>query len=595
MSTENTVDATGPAPAAGPAAGPPAVSAPYPQPTPLVPVPSTHPESHPQTQLIPATHLILASSTPGPVLMDSSRSNILAVQPGPVPGPSNSNSSFVQSGPIALRTCAGATQEWSYEKLRQEIGKKRKLAPIVPLPPNNQRQKRPRKRANHDIPDRYTRLRDERQPEILRRLGLRFSTEKVCPTGTQVLEKGSIDAYAKNFKVLRHFFALTGDYESDLILHEFAPENPPAVYAKTVPKVIRWKTGPKERIWRNPRTSTLVQNTYRQVVQDALQNGYTREGSTPLTPFELRRIRQYLVSHNALFEYQLWVMTLLCIRMGLRDDEMESLAVESIDWSISKARESGEVVQIAFAVQGKDDKPSVTLLVRADPETPEFCPVRHLLTWMHLSGIKTGYLFPTQNALRDLVRTGGSHVDKPMSYAAFHGHFLYFTHLIVTRPGNFGTQTCLKTFYLLGIWGGAQVELLMGDARHKTLANALFYVQDAKILKELADADPSNADKYAVSPHRAIHVVDLHAARSIVDGRSYHLHEVADNFVENLCRKFRAHPTIAVSPPFSKQTVNGFLNSRSNSNKCQNRQQQHAIPTEQQQHQQEHEPRTRSF
>jgi hypothetical protein len=130
----------------------------------------------------------------------------------------------------------------------------------------------------------------------------------------------------------------------------------------------------------------------------------------------------------------------------------------------------------------------VTLLINRDDHTPELCPVRHILAWIYLLGIKSGYIFPDEKTLTAMIDTGNTHplkYDNPsnhISYSVFQHRFKSACEEIITdRAGPWGTHSCRKTFYLLGIWGKGSLEALMQDARHKTIKNAQIYAKDASI------------------------------------------------------------------------------------------------------------------
>ena len=60
---------------------------------------------------------------------------------------------------------------------------------------------------------------------------------------------------------------------------------------------------------------------------------------------------------------------------------------------------NGLLTGVGVRVRGKSDKRAVFLMLYADDECPEFCPITQLLVYIHLSGFK-GALF--QNHIRRL-------------------------------------------------------------------------------------------------------------------------------------------------------------------------------------------------
>jgi hypothetical protein len=49
---------------------------------------------------------------------------------------------------------------------------------------------------------------------------------------------------------------------------------------------------------------------------------------------------------------------------------------------------------IAVTFKGKRDKKEVTLMLWADDDHPELCPLRHLLAFFHILGHDSSFLFP---------------------------------------------------------------------------------------------------------------------------------------------------------------------------------------------------------
>jgi hypothetical protein len=80
--------------------------------------------------------------------------------------------------------------------------------------------------------------------------------------------------------------------------------------------------------------------------------------------------------------------------------------------------DAGEVKQLCFFVKGKTDNVGVHLLVHADDEIPQLCPIRALLTYLHVSGIRSGFIFPHSDIIHNLQteEEAGSHGYKRYPY-----------------------------------------------------------------------------------------------------------------------------------------------------------------------------------
>jgi hypothetical protein len=59
---------------------------------------------------------------------------------------------------------------------------------------------------------------------------------------------------------------------------------------------------------------------------------------------------------------------------------------------------------------GKADPAPVPLYIWADDVHPQFCPVRHFLTWIALSGITSGAFFPNKIKTKkiEMLRKAGN-------------------------------------------------------------------------------------------------------------------------------------------------------------------------------------------
>jgi plasmid replication initiation protein len=87
----------------------------------------------------------------------------------------------------------------------------------------------------------------------------------------------------------------------------------------------------------------------------------------------------------------IYVMILISVRIFLRENEVAQMGYKDITPDITTVKEGGRVVGIAFSIQGKSDANPVTLMMWNDDVFPEFCPVRHLLAWIGMTGISTGF------------------------------------------------------------------------------------------------------------------------------------------------------------------------------------------------------------
>ena len=167
---------------------------------------------------------------------------------------------------------------------------------------------------------------------------------------------------------------------------------------------------------------------YKNAYQQSAINGADHEvnGSTPLTPKELLFLRRSWLSSNKLVDLQAWVMTLLAVKLFLRDSELSGsdsdnnptgLQISSFVPAISIVSPNGLVEALGVRIKGKSDNAFKNLMLWKDDENPELCPILHLLLYVHMIGIKDGHLFPTHKELSNVP-----------------GHRLVKTHLMDNLP-----------------------------------------------------------------------------------------------------------------------------------------------------------------
>jgi hypothetical protein len=73
--------------------------------------------------------------------------------------------------------------------------------------------------------------------------------------------------------------------------------------------------------------------------------------------------------------------------------------MSSFNLSLSCVSDDGFVEALSMTVCGKADKEVIVLTFWADTQNPALCPVLHILVWISLTNIKSGYLFPDKQSL----------------------------------------------------------------------------------------------------------------------------------------------------------------------------------------------------
>jgi hypothetical protein len=202
-------------------------------------------------------------------------------------------------------------------------------------------------------------------------------------------------------------------------------------------------------LWRkgNPKHSSLIANTLQ--INFASASDYVPSGDSPVTPWELMKVRNACISPNDLWGYQLWVMTIVGVKLFLRSDELIELTFmdeqkkNCINWDLTMVTETGEVTGIAFDIQGKCDAHPVTVMLWPDNDVPELCPVRHLMVYIYLTGISGGYFFPSGNVMSSIKDPGSGfngHVGESISYATYQTRVKQIMTKLMKRKGPWGQK-----------------------------------------------------------------------------------------------------------------------------------------------------------
>ena len=199
-------------------------------------------------------------------------------------------------------------------------------------------------------------------------------------------------------------------------------------------------------------------------------------------------------------------MIILGIKCFLRSDELLNVKVEDF---ISEyyVVHPNKLQHLCLQVEGKCDEQPVLLLLHRDDETPEFCPVRIILSYAKATGIRSGYLFPDARILS--TSESSAVPSEPMAYKTFlsklkrvlvHLFDQYRKHVDSDSKLRVGTHTLRKTGYLFAIWGvknkystidggriisDVEYSEILRAARHKTISNATGYIVDAGTVYEM--------------------------------------------------------------------------------------------------------------
>ncbi|KAJ3233366.1 hypothetical protein HDU81_002299 [Chytriomyces hyalinus] len=305
------------------------------------------------------------------------------------------------------------------------------------------------------------------------------------------------------------------------------------------------------RLWRrgNPCRNIDVKNTMARSTRKGA--GYQSVGDSPLTPQELLNIRQHLMGKGVV-GFQEWTM-LLCgsfLFCGVQKTEpvehQSRTDYNCINWDITVFSPNGEIEGLGFTLLGKSDLTPVNVIMWRIDDLPMLCPLKHLLAWIYLTGISSGYLFPSRNELDRIVEARKNdpschiHCKEGISYETVLSRIKSTCAISIPyRSGPFGAHTMRKTGYLLSYWGGGEDSDVFKCARHKSAAMGAHYKRDALSLMAVANVRNGNEGALVAPKFRPIFVQDLQLTRSV--NRAHDLGIPADKSICSVAVKFINH------------------------------------------------------
>ncbi|KAL2919255.1 hypothetical protein HK105_200898 [Polyrhizophydium stewartii] len=216
---------------------------------------------------------------------------------------------------------------------------------------------------------------------------------------------------------------------------------------------------------------------------------------------DLRLIYNMLMGSNRIENLQLWTLLLVSLKLIIRPGEaLEILLDEPADdndpvaatTSFIKTRaclfDSNSIIQsVCISLAGKAETQAALLYLHPDKDTPWMCPVRHLMLYLHRTGLTSGQLFPMLSSSRD--------VCGPLSYTTLHSRISKAIRGAMGEDTSVGVRSIWKTAHLLAALGGADRGALVSCARHRTVD---MYIRDARALISSAQLSATQALRIAV-------------------------------------------------------------------------------------------------
>lgn len=277
-----------------------------------------------------------------------------------------------------------------------------------------------------------------------------------------------------------------------------------------------------------PTSTTMFTNAIDGLLQ-SMKEDYpnAKRATVAILPSNLRKIRNYCIhkgeGRDGKFFLMIWTIIIVGVKQMLRINEVLGKTIENFEPTMTNVCDNN-VVALVDSVLGKTDQEKVYLMLWDDEQCPEFSPTRAIMLWLKVSGIKSGFLFPTRQALA----TGDISPQDHLSYDAFLYELKCLYHNVLSLSTHetsiVGTHTLRKTGYLMAVWGtfirnrdtekGKSKEIgaiesmaILLSARHSKSSNsANFYIQDCVSMWHLMMSKKNQRERNRVSPFLEINI-----------------------------------------------------------------------------------------
>jgi hypothetical protein len=305
------------------------------------------------------------------------------------------------------------------------------------------------------------------------------------------------------------------------------------------------------------------------------------------TPSNLRDIREYCISQNSVYYLMMWTIMIVGTKQFLRVSEVLNLKVEDfVERAFSVSDKNVEA--LAMHVKGKTDLVEQLILMwdenYDDYRYTEFSPTRAILMWIKVSGVKTGFLFPSQ---KDILESNDNPAQ-PLAYKVY----LDFIKFVIQGNGTrdsiiskdydpkklVGTHVLRKSGYLLAIWGtkeGSYNDIRLASIfqsarnKHSSIAQSArhaescaylhTYVRDAEtcyhVIESSGDSDYIARNK--VGAWRSIHV---HDQSMFTNNKSHNLPltELANHYFSDMLKIDDSFWVNAINIPLLHRMVDQY-------------------------------------
>ena len=151
-----------------------------------------------------------------------------------------------------------------------------------------------------------------------------------------------------------------------------------------------------------------------------------------------------------------------------------------------------QIAGLGIRLLGKNADEFTYLMLWRNNTHPHLCGVRLLCTYLALTGLTHGPLFPCQfypTTNRDDVGHQRDSISMKAVYQANKTALVNVLKLVVGLGRPYGMHTLRRTGYVLAVWGGAEIGSIMQAARHAKWATACLYFDQAQTALQRARAN----------------------------------------------------------------------------------------------------------
>jgi hypothetical protein len=247
----------------------------------------------------------------------------------------------------------------------------------------------------------------------------------------------------------------------------------------------------------NPTCDKEVKNYRKWLISESERRKYREKPRSPLFPSDLVDIQKFVEGSgfHHLKHFEFYTMVLCGIYLFGRFDEYHDLEISDFDDPKCQVlyNISNSVIEcIALSIDGsKNHGQDAYYQIFFNDDMPRQCFLRHLLVWLHITGIESGSIFPNPTDLyHNTLLVNGFH--SKVSDQLFNSWLqaMLSKHCRHSAQVRAGTHTLKVTAFLLAIMGGGEFQSIKRNARHKDDKSAIRYYTDGVQTMERIQKNP---------------------------------------------------------------------------------------------------------